>query len=58
MKVNTNRVAYWPMSVGCDNLCVKVSNGDRSVNLLRVDQSGGAYDISYDACASLQRVVF
>ncbi|KAK4033799.1 hypothetical protein C8A01DRAFT_49682 [Parachaetomium inaequale] len=30
-KINTNRVAYWPMS------------------LLRIDQSGGTYDISYDA---------
>ena len=48
-KINTNRVAYWPLAVGCDDLCVKVTNGDRSLNLLRVDQSGGAYDISYDA---------
>lgn len=48
-KINTNRVAYWPQSVGCDNMCVKVTYGDRSLNLLRVDQSGGAYDISYDA---------
>ncbi|KAF7553214.1 hypothetical protein G7046_g7169 [Stylonectria norvegica] len=48
-KVNTNRIAYWPQSVGCDNICVKVSYGGRSLFLLRVDQSGGAYDISYDA---------
>jgi hypothetical protein len=48
-KVNTNRVAYWPMSVDCTNICVSLSYGDRSVYLLRVDQSGGAYDISYDA---------
>lgn len=48
-KINTNRVAYWPMSVGCDNLCVRVSANGRSVTLLRIDQSGGAYDISYDA---------
>ena len=50
-KINTNRVAYWPMAVGCDNLCVKVTNpaNGQSLNLLRVDQSGGAYDISYDA---------
>jgi hypothetical protein len=48
-KVNTDRIAYWPMSPDCDNICVQVSSGGRSVNLLRVDQSGGAYDISYDA---------
>lgn len=48
-KINTNRVAYWPMSVDCDNICVRVSHSGRSVDLLRIDQSGGAYDISYDA---------
>lgn len=47
--INTNRVAYWPQSVDCDNICVRVSYGGRSVYLLRIDQSGGAYDISYDA---------
>jgi hypothetical protein len=48
-KIDTNRVAYWPMSVDCDNICVRVSYGGRSLELLRIDQSGGAYDISYDA---------
>jgi len=48
-KVNTDRIAYWPMSVDCSNFCVRLSYGDRSVFLLRVDQSGGAYDVSYDA---------
>ncbi|KAJ6436636.1 S-adenosylmethionine-dependent methyltransferase-like protein [Purpureocillium lavendulum] len=48
-KLNTNRVAYWPEPVTCDNICVKVSNAGRSVHLLRVDQSGGAHDVSYDA---------
>jgi len=48
-KINTNRVAYWPMSVDCNNICVSLSYGGRSVYLLRVDQSGGAYDVSYDA---------
>lgn len=48
-KIDTNRVAYWPQSVGCDDICVRVSYGGRSVDLLRIDQSGGAYDISYDA---------
>jgi hypothetical protein len=47
--INTNRVAYWPSFPDCNNLCVKVTYGDRSVNLLHIDQSGGAYDISYDA---------
>ncbi|KIH90975.1 hypothetical protein SPBR_00394 [Sporothrix brasiliensis 5110] len=52
--IDTNRVAYWPGSVDCNNLCVKVTNGDRSVHLLRIDQSGGAHDISYDAWNYLQ----
>lgn len=53
-KINTNRVAYWPGSIDCDNICVKLTYEGRSVNLLRIDQSGGAYDISYDAWAYLQ----
>lgn len=53
-KINTNRVAYWPMAVDCTNLCVKLSYAARSVHLLRVDQSGGAYDVSYDAWNYLQ----
>lgn len=48
-KIDTNRVAYWPSSVGCDDICVKVSHEGRSVYLLKVDQSGGAHDMSYDA---------
>ncbi|KAF9869874.1 hypothetical protein CkaCkLH20_12673 [Colletotrichum karsti] len=48
-KIDTNRVAYWPNAVDCDNICLKVSHAGRSVKLLRIDQSGGAYDISYDA---------
>lgn len=48
-KVDVNRIAYWPASVSCTNLCVELSYDDRSVYLLRVDQSQGAYDVSYDA---------
>jgi hypothetical protein len=48
-KINVNRVAYWPGSVGCNDICVKVTKGDRSLNLLRIDSSTGAHDISYDA---------
>ncbi|GAM90554.1 hypothetical protein ANO11243_085980 [Dothideomycetidae sp. 11243] len=48
-KVDYNRVAYFPYLPGCDNLCVKVSYGDRSVNLLHIDTSGAAHDISADA---------
>lgn len=48
-KINTNRVAYWPGDVDCNNICVKVSNEGRSVYLLKIDSSGGAHDISYDA---------
>lgn len=47
--IDTNRVAYWPGSVDCNNICIKLSYGGRSVDLLRIDQSGGAYDVSYDA---------
>lgn len=53
-KINTDRVAYWPMAVDCTNVCVKLSYAGRSVHLLRVDQSGGAYDVSYDAWNYLQ----
>lgn len=42
------------MSVDCSNICIKLSYGDRSLNLLRIDQSGGAYDVSYDAWNYLQ----
>jgi hypothetical protein len=48
-KINTNRVAYWPQSVDCTNICVSLEYQDRQVYLLRIDQSGGAYDVSYDA---------
>jgi hypothetical protein len=48
-KIDTNRVAYWPSAVDCDKICVRVSANGRSVNLLKVDTSGGAYDVAYDA---------
>ncbi|KAG8408298.1 hypothetical protein J3459_017902 [Metarhizium acridum] len=48
-KINTNRVAYWPQSVDCDNICVSLEYEDRQVYLLRIDQSTGAHDVSYDA---------
>ena len=48
-KVNTDRIAYWPGSVDCTNICVSLSYEGRSVRLLRIDQSGGAHDVSYDA---------
>ncbi|KAI0491163.1 hypothetical protein F4859DRAFT_36377 [Xylaria cf. heliscus] len=48
-KVNTNRVAYWPGSVDCNNICLSLSYEGRSVKLLRIDSSQGAYDVSYDA---------
>ncbi|PSN72320.1 hypothetical protein BS50DRAFT_248625 [Corynespora cassiicola Philippines] len=47
--IDTNRVAYWPSTPSCDGMCKKVSANGRSVTLLHVDTSGGAYDISYDA---------
>jgi len=48
-KINTNRVAYWPMPIDCTNICVQVTYNSRSVYLLRIDQSNGAHDMSYDA---------
>ncbi|KAI0445494.1 hypothetical protein F4803DRAFT_156806 [Xylaria telfairii] len=48
-KVNTNRIAYWPGSVDCNNICLSLSYEGRSVKLLRIDSSQGAYDVSYDA---------
>ena len=49
-KINTNRVAYWPGAVDCNNLCVQLTHpSGRQVNVLRIDSSGGAHDISYDA---------
>lgn len=47
--IDTNRVAYFPESVDCNNICVRVSANGRSLNLFRIDQSGGAHDMSYDA---------
>lgn len=48
-KVNTDRIAYWPGAVDCNNICVSLSYGSRKVKLLRIDQSEGAHDVSYDA---------
>lgn len=48
-KVDTNRIAYWPPSVDCNSICVSLSYEGRTVNLLRIDQSEGAHDVSYDA---------
>ncbi|KAI0977128.1 hypothetical protein F4678DRAFT_455273 [Xylaria arbuscula] len=48
-KVDTDRIAYWPGSVDCTNICVSLSYGGRSVKLLRIDSSQGAHDVSYDA---------
>lgn len=48
-KINTNRVAYWPSAVDCNDICVKISYEGRSLNVLKIDTSGGAFDISYDA---------
>lgn len=47
--VDVNRIAYWPGSVDCTNICVTLKYDGRKVNLLRIDQSEGAYDVSFDA---------
>lgn len=48
-KINTDRVAYFPSTPQCGGMCIKVSANGRSVNLLHIDTSGGAYDMSYNA---------
>ncbi|KAJ3561046.1 hypothetical protein NPX13_g9094 [Xylaria arbuscula] len=48
-KVDTDRIAYWPGSVDCTNICVSLKYDGRSVKLLRIDSSEGAHDVSYDA---------
>ncbi|KAH7110030.1 hypothetical protein B0J13DRAFT_462591, partial [Dactylonectria estremocensis] len=35
-KINTNRVAYWPRPVSCDDICVQITYEDREVYLLRI----------------------
>lgn len=47
--VDVDRIAYFPMAVDCNNLCLEIKANGRSVNVLHIDTSGGAYDISYDA---------
>ncbi|KAL0469298.1 hypothetical protein QR685DRAFT_444674 [Neurospora intermedia] len=47
-KVDVNHMAYWPEAIGCDDFCIEVSYGGRSVTLLRVDNSAGAHDISFE----------
>lgn len=53
-KINTNRVAYWPGAVSCNDICVKITNGAYSTHVLKIDSSAGAHDISYDAWVYLQ----
>ncbi len=48
-KINTNRVAYWPLPVDCNNICVRLWYNGNELYLLHIDQSQKAYDISYDA---------
>lgn len=47
-KVDTNRIAYWPVWPDCTNMCVKLTFGSRSRTVLHIDASGGAHDISFD----------
>lgn len=48
-KINIDLVAYWPKPVDCDSLCVKLTTDKGSLNVLHIDQSSTAYDISYNA---------
>ena len=53
--VDTNRIAYFPMTPPCSNPCIKLTapNGN-TINVLHIDQSGGSYDISMDAYKTLK----
>ncbi|KAK3331531.1 hypothetical protein B0H66DRAFT_599010 [Apodospora peruviana] len=52
--IDTNRVAYFPQSVDCDRICIRVSYGGRSVYLLRIDHAinnpvaGGGIQMDYE----------
>lgn len=48
-KVDINHMAYWPEAIGCDDICIEVTAFDRTVTLLRVDNSVGAHDISFNS---------
>lgn len=48
-KINTSRVAYWPMPVDCDDICVRIEHEGTELVVLRIDSSASAFDISYDA---------
>lgn len=52
-KIDYNRVAYWPSMPDCDNMCAKLTYQGNSLNVLHIDQSGGAHDISWDAYSQL-----
>lgn len=54
-KVDTNRIAYWPVWPDCTNMCLKLTFGSRSRTVLHIDTSGGAHDISFD---TFQYLVF
>ncbi|RDA87791.1 hypothetical protein CP532_2443 [Ophiocordyceps camponoti-leonardi (nom. inval.)] len=40
--VDLSRIAFFPGTPSCDDICVKVTYQGRSVNLLRIDSSGSA----------------
>lgn len=52
-KVDVNRIAYWPETPDCSNMCVKLTHNGNSLTVLHIDTSGGAHDISYDAWSQL-----
>lgn len=54
-KVNTNRIAYWPVWPDCTNMCLQLRFGPRTRTVLHIDTSGGAHDISFD---TFQYLVF
>lgn len=49
-KIDVNHVAYWPGMPSCGSNCIKLTGpGGRTTNVLHIDSSGGAHDISYNA---------
>lgn len=47
-KINHNRIVHFPSATSCDDICVQITNGDRTEYALNIDSSTGTYDLSYD----------
>ncbi|KAF2874271.1 hypothetical protein BDV95DRAFT_441101, partial [Massariosphaeria phaeospora] len=48
-KVNVNRVSYFPIVPTCMTICMKITAKARSILVLNIGTSGGAWELSWDA---------